>query len=112
MWCVCTIVPSIHCIIQSFYLCTCSPHGSKCWLYYPEDNCPFYRATVFSNYADSNCPAASTCLPTLCRADGSSPEGTTGSSSAGPYWSLMFEVSESSCKLVDQASVPLGGATW
>jgi protoporphyrinogen oxidase len=21
----------------------CSPHGSKCWLYYPEDNCPFYR---------------------------------------------------------------------
>lgn len=20
-----------------------SPHGTKCWLYYPEDNCPFYR---------------------------------------------------------------------
>lgn len=19
------------------------PHGLKCWLYYPEDNCPFYR---------------------------------------------------------------------
>lgn len=19
------------------------PHGTKCWLYYPEDNCPFYR---------------------------------------------------------------------
>lgn len=20
-----------------------SPHGSKCWLYYPESDCPFYR---------------------------------------------------------------------
>ena len=20
-----------------------SPHGSKCWLYYPEDDCPYYR---------------------------------------------------------------------
>lgn len=19
------------------------PHGLKCWLYFPEDNCPFYR---------------------------------------------------------------------
>lgn len=33
-----------------------SPHGSKCWLYYPEDDCPFYRTTVFSNYAKLNCP--------------------------------------------------------
>ena len=20
-----------------------SPHGSKCWLYYPESDCPYYR---------------------------------------------------------------------
>ena len=20
-----------------------SPHENKCWLYYPEDDCPFYR---------------------------------------------------------------------
>ena len=26
-----------------------SPHDTKCWLYYPEDNCPFYRCTVFSH---------------------------------------------------------------
>ncbi len=32
------------------------PHGTKCWLYFPEDDCPFYRVTVFSNYAKSNCP--------------------------------------------------------
>lgn len=33
------------------------PHGLKCWLYFPEDDCPFYRTTVFSHYAKKNCPA-------------------------------------------------------
>jgi len=33
-----------------------SPHELKCWLYYPEDDCPFYRCTVFSHYAVKNCP--------------------------------------------------------
>ena len=42
------------------------PHGLKCWLYYPEDNCPFYRITVFSHYAPKNTPDPSTKLPTLC----------------------------------------------
>ena len=23
-----------------------SPHDTKCWLYFPEDDCPFYRVTV------------------------------------------------------------------
>ena len=32
------------------------PHGLKCWLYFPEDDCPFYRTTVFSHYAKKNCP--------------------------------------------------------
>jgi len=31
-----------------------NPHDLKCWLYYPEDNCPFYRCTIFSHYADAN----------------------------------------------------------
>lgn len=44
---------------------TC-PHGTKCWLYFPEDDCPFYRTTVFSNYAKKNCPADDVKLPTLC----------------------------------------------
>jgi protoporphyrinogen oxidase len=35
------------------------PHGTKCWLYFPEDDCPFYRVTVFSNYAKANCPGES-----------------------------------------------------
>ena len=42
------------------------PHGLKCWLYFPEDNCPFYRTTVFSHYAPKNCPPPDTQLPTLC----------------------------------------------
>jgi protoporphyrinogen oxidase len=23
-----------------------NPHGAKCWLYYPEDDCPFYRCAA------------------------------------------------------------------
>lgn len=123
-----------------------SPHGSKCWLYFPESDCPFYRATIFSNYAEANCPAASQHLPTLCLADGRPPgagaagggagvraagageqaraagasaaavEGDAGAAAAdhegGPYWSLMFEISESDLKPVDQSPVGLGGGTW
>ena len=42
------------------------PHGLKCWLYFPEANCPFYRTTVFSHYAPKNCPSPDTKLPSLC----------------------------------------------
>lgn len=95
------------------------PHGLKCWLYFPEDNCPFYRTTVFSHYAKANCPADDVPLPTLCRADGAvSPERTgveNGVATKGPYWSLMFEVSESrTFKPVDQTPTRLPGnaGTW
>jgi hypothetical protein len=50
---------------------------SKCWLYFPESDAPFYRATVLSNYADANAPRP------------------------GETWSLMCEVSESSYRPVD-----------
>ncbi len=50
---------------------------TKCWMYFPEDDCPFYRCTVFSNYAENNVP------------DG------------GDYWSLMCEVSQSPQKPVN-----------
>lgn len=42
---------------------------TKCWIYFPEPQHPFYRATVFSNYSPNNAPAG--------------------------HWSLMAEVSES-----------------
>ncbi len=54
---------------------------TKCWMYFPEEQVPFYRATVFSNYSPHNVPDASR------------------------QWSLMAEVSESPVKPVDEARV-------
>ncbi|KAL8931452.1 MAG: hypothetical protein Q9211_006951, partial [Gyalolechia sp. 1 TL-2023] len=77
--------------------------GDKCWLYFPEDNCPFYRATIFSNYSPNNQPQASTKLPTQQLADGSKPTSTEARE--GPYWSIMLEVSESSMKPVNESTI-------
>jgi protoporphyrinogen oxidase len=54
---------------------------TKCWIYFPEDKVPFYRATVFSNYSPNNVPTSS------------------------PHWSLMAEVSESPEKPVRQETL-------
>lgn len=54
---------------------------SKCWMYFPEDNCPFYRVTHFSLYSPNNVDDIS------------------------KHWSLMAEVSESPDKPVDQSRV-------
>jgi protoporphyrinogen oxidase len=63
-------------------------HGSagprlagKCWMYFPEANCPFYRVTHFSHYSPLN-------VPDITR-----------------HWSLMAEVSESPAKPGDAARV-------
>ncbi|MBN8555180.1 MAG: FAD-dependent oxidoreductase [Deltaproteobacteria bacterium] len=50
----------------------------KSWMYFPEDNCPFYRVTVFSNYSPANVPDSKT------------------------TWSLMCETSSSTDKSVDE----------
>lgn len=55
--------------------------ATKCWIYFPEANAPFYRATVFSNYSKAHVPDASR------------------------FWSLMTETSESPAKPVDQATL-------
>lgn len=52
---------------------------TKCWIYFPENRVPFYRATVFSNYSPNNAPPG--------------------------HWSLMAEISESPDKPVDAARV-------
>ena len=54
---------------------------TKCWMYFPEDNCPFYRVTVFSNYSPYNVPDINT------------------------QWSLMAEVSESEVKPVNHETI-------
>ncbi|KAM7208649.1 UDP-galactopyranose mutase [Naviculisporaceae sp. PSN 640] len=77
--------------------------GDKCWLYFPEDNCPFYRATIFSNYSPYNQPQADVKLPTLYLADGSKP--ASSDAKEGPYWSIMLEVSQSTMKPVDEENL-------
>ncbi len=58
------------------------PHlRTKCWMYFPEGDAPFYRATVFSNYSPNHVPDPK------------------------KFWSLMLEVSESGEKPVDHASI-------
>ena len=53
----------------------------KCWMYFPEGDCPFYRVTVFSHYSPNNVP------------------------DIRQYWSLMAEVSESPVKAVSASRV-------
>lgn len=69
------------------------------WLYFPEDNTPFYRATIFSNYSEFNVPSSSTELRTTRRAE--SGESFDDSERGGPYWSIMFEVCQSEQRHVD-----------
>ena len=88
------------------------PHGTKCWLYFPEDDCPFYRTTVFSNYAKENCPNDDVQLPTLCLGSGENASNNSAAKTSGPYWSLMFEVSESTLKPVDMTPTELGHREW
>ncbi|KAB5585825.1 UDP-galactopyranose mutase [Coniochaeta sp. 2T2.1] len=77
--------------------------GDKCWLYFPEDNCPFYRATIFSNYSPYNQPQADVKLPTMYKADGS--KADSSEAKEGPYWSIMLEVSQSTMKPVDEENL-------
>jgi protoporphyrinogen oxidase len=53
----------------------------KCWMYFPEDNCPFYRVTLFSKYSPANVP------------------------DPGKQWSLMAEVAASRYKPVNPETV-------
>lgn len=51
---------------------------TKCWMYFPDKNSPYYRVTVFTNYSPNN------------------------AARPGQQWSLMTETSESFAKPVDQ----------
>jgi protoporphyrinogen oxidase len=52
----------------------------KNWLYFPENDSPFYRVTVFSNYSPHNVPGKG-------------------------FWSLMAEVAESPFRPVDDSAI-------
>ncbi|MFT4031843.1 MAG: FAD-dependent oxidoreductase [Siphonobacter sp.] len=55
--------------------------ATKCWMYFPEQNSPYYRITVFSNYSPNNVPDIEN------------------------QWSLMTETSESTKKPVNQEAL-------
>jgi protoporphyrinogen oxidase len=55
--------------------------ADKYWVYFPDADCPFHRATVFSRYSPANVP------------------------DPDRYWSLLVEVSESPVKRVDASRV-------
>lgn len=40
--------------------------STKCWMYFPEDNCPFYRVTYLSNYSPNMTPDGSRHYSLLC----------------------------------------------
>ena len=35
-------------------------NSNKCWMYFPQDDSPFYRMTYFSNYSPNNVPGGDT----------------------------------------------------
>jgi protoporphyrinogen oxidase len=55
--------------------------SKKCWMYFPESNCPYYRLTYLSNYSPEVVPDAST------------------------HYSLLAEISRSQFKPVDREAV-------
>lgn len=75
------------------------------WLYFPESNCPFYRATIFSNYSPNNTPSETTKLPTLRYASKEYGEPQSKEPCEGPYWSIMLEISESVRRPIDSNTI-------
>ncbi len=56
------------------------PEGERCWMYFPESNCPFYRTTYFHHYSPYNVPGEN-------------------------YFSFMCETSYSSCRPINTTSI-------
>ena len=69
-------------------------HGDKCWQYFPDDDCPFYRCTVFTNYSENHAPTKEVMLKTMVRGNLTTPDEKEEAKN-GPYFSLMLEISES-----------------
>jgi protoporphyrinogen oxidase len=53
--------------------------SSKCWMYFPEDNCPFYRATYLSNYSPHMTPDRERHYSLLCETSASEHKPVDGS---------------------------------
>lgn len=54
------------------------------WMYFPEDNCPFYRVTYLSNYSPNMTPDKDNYYSLLCEVSESSAKPTPGKNNATP----------------------------
>ncbi|GJQ30756.1 MAG: amine oxidase [Phycisphaerae bacterium] len=57
---------------------------TKSWMYFPEDNCPFYRVTYLSNYSPFMTPDKDHYYSLLCEVSESSAKPTPGANGQNP----------------------------
>lgn len=57
---------------------------TKSWMYFPEDNCPFYRVTYLSNYSPFMTPDKDNFYSFLCESSESAHKPTPGNNGANP----------------------------
>jgi protoporphyrinogen oxidase len=58
--------------------------STKSWMYFPEDNCPFYRVTYLSNYSPHMTPDRENYYSLLCEVSESGAKPTGGRCGADP----------------------------
>lgn len=57
---------------------------TKSWMYFPEDNCPFYRVTYLSNYSPNMTPDKDNFYSLLCEVSESAYKATPGNEGKNP----------------------------
>ena len=57
---------------------------TKSWMYFPEDNCPFYRVTYLSNYSPFMTPDKDNYYSLLCETSESTHKPTAGKNNTDP----------------------------
>ena len=57
---------------------------TKSWMYFPEENCPFYRVTYLSNYSPNMTPDKDNYYSLLCESSESAFKPTPGKNGADP----------------------------
>ncbi len=74
--------------------------STKSWMYFPDDNCPFYRVTYLSNYSPHMTPEPYTDIQ-----PGAAGYPADGPRRNGPYYSLLCETSASEFKPVNESTI-------
>lgn len=82
-----------------------SPHKdiAGC-VYFPESDCVFHRACIFSSFDPDSVPDETERIATM-RVAKPDDEHVGSGNSSGPYWSLMLEVSAGPLKSISEATI-------